>query len=299
MTMIRSSLAAAAAGVLALCTGSARADDVVRLNGTGDAPTLTLGYDGQSDTELVRRGFGGGGFHGGHRGFVHHHGFHHHGFHRAHHHGFHRAHHHGFHHHGFHRAHHHGFHHHGFHRAHWGRGWGGWGWGRGWGWGGGLYAGYSGYPGYGVYGYEYPIYGGYAPYYNGGYGGYCYPMSASVAIISPSTGADSYAYPGVPDMPPAGTQAGPQPGDGYSYDGVPSNSVPMPGAAQPGPAQPAPVQPAPAKGPRRVVPQPAQGLLVSIPGSPRPAAGLAYPAYGEDNRASSFTTDRTRRTTGR
>src|SRR5947209_6176376 len=88
--------------------------------------------------------------------------------------------------------------------------------------------------------------------------------TAASFTIAASAGVDPYAYPGVPDMPPAGTQAAPQPGGGYSYDGGPSNPVPLPGAAQPGPAQPAPVQPAPANGPRRVVPQPAQGLLVSV-----------------------------------
>src|SRR5689334_13932774 len=66
MTMIRASWAAAAAGVLALSAGGARAGDVVRLNGTGDARTVTLADDGLgADTQPVRHGFGGGGFRGG------------------------------------------------------------------------------------------------------------------------------------------------------------------------------------------------------------------------------------------
>src|SRR5262249_40454831 len=69
MTMIRARWAAAAVGVLALFAGAnrARADDVLRLNGDGDAQTLTLGFDGQAGTELVARG--GGGFRGGFGGF--------------------------------------------------------------------------------------------------------------------------------------------------------------------------------------------------------------------------------------
>ncbi len=62
---------AATAGVLVWLagTGTAKADDVIRLGGPStDAKTMTLGFDGQADTELVRGGGfrgGGGGFHGG------------------------------------------------------------------------------------------------------------------------------------------------------------------------------------------------------------------------------------------
>ena len=68
--MLRRSWAMAAAGVLTLVVSPqfARADDTVRLGGTiDDAKTVTLGYDGQSDTMLMR-GVHGGGFHGGFHG---------------------------------------------------------------------------------------------------------------------------------------------------------------------------------------------------------------------------------------
>ena len=40
-------------------TGSAKADDVIRLGGPStDAKTMTLGFDGQVDTELMRGGRG-------------------------------------------------------------------------------------------------------------------------------------------------------------------------------------------------------------------------------------------------
>src|SRR5271166_4380775 len=73
MTMRRRGLAAAA-GILALLTGTSttKADDIIRLGGPNvDAKTMTLGFDGQAVTELMRggggggRGGGGGGFHGG------------------------------------------------------------------------------------------------------------------------------------------------------------------------------------------------------------------------------------------
>jgi hypothetical protein len=134
-------------------------------------------------------------------------------------------------------------------------------------------------------------YGSYAPYYNGGYGGYCYPMGGGATVLSPSL--NGYPYSNVPGMPPAGSPAAQQTGP-YPYDGGPANPVPMPTVEQPAPAQPAPTL-----GPRRVAPQAGQGLHVSIPDSPRPSTGFAYPAYGEDNRATSFATDRTRKAAGR
>jgi hypothetical protein len=121
-------------------------------------------------------------------------------------------------------------------------------------------------------------------------------MGAGVTVIAPSTVVNPYST--VPDMPPAGTPLPPQDGT-YSYDGGPNNPVPLPGAGQSAPVQPAPVQPAPTKGPQRVLPRPGSGLLVSIPESPRPSTGFAYPAYGEDTRATSFATDRTRKAAGR
>src|SRR5262249_19361916 len=60
MTMWRGTLAAAA-GVLVwlAATGTAKADDVIRLGGPStDAKTMTLGFDGQADTELMRGGRG-------------------------------------------------------------------------------------------------------------------------------------------------------------------------------------------------------------------------------------------------
>jgi hypothetical protein len=112
-------------------------------------------------------------------------------------------------------------------------------------------------------------------------------------VVMPGTG------PGVPDMPPAGTPLPPGGSDGtYPYDGGPSNPVPLPG---PRAVPTTPTPSAPTTGPRPVAP--AKGsLLVSYPPRPaaapasRPASGFAYPAYGEDTRASSFATDRIRRT---
>ena len=323
--MLRVRWAAAAAGALVLLAGSssARADDVLRLNGEGDAKTMTLGFDGQASTQLVHRGWGG--YHGGWGGYRGGWGGYHGGW--------------------------------GGYRGGWGGwggyrgGWGGWGyggWGRGWGYGGfyrpyyagfggwgrglggfglglglgyglgslryglgyggygwgGLYGGYSGYPGYGVYGYGYPIYS---------YGGYGYPIStygsyyAPYGYASPGYyGISTYNYvcpPGtsvtvanpspsvvVPDLPPAGSSTYPpatQPGGTYPYDGGPANPVPLPKVQQTVPLDPA--QPAPAVNPRR--PAPAQGLFVSYPPR-RPTTGFAYPAYGEDTRATSFGTAR-------
>jgi hypothetical protein len=66
--MLYKTTVAAALGTLGLFAwaGAARADDdLVRLNGGRDTPTLTLKDDGQSETILTRGGRGGGGARGG------------------------------------------------------------------------------------------------------------------------------------------------------------------------------------------------------------------------------------------
>jgi len=317
--------------VLALCVGTqnARADDVVRLGGTGNAQTVTLGFDGQAGTELVRRGgFGGyrGGFggyrggyagyrggyggyrggyagfrggYGGYRGYAGYRGYY--GGHRGYYAGY----------RGFYGGY-RGFY--GGYRGYYRPFYGYRAFYRPYFWGS-LYGGYAGYPGYGVYGYGYPSFygnGGYGyPSYGydnsygyspGYYGGYPCPIATTV-ITTPAVGVPYSGAYGIPNMPAPGAALPDGSGDGtYPYDGGPSDPLPMPKADTGVPPPPAPV-----KDRRPVVP--AKGsLLVSYPPSPPAAAparqpvtgGFAYPAYGEDTRANSFATDRTRKTsTGR
>jgi len=316
---------AAAAGVLALLagTGSAKADDVIRLGGTDTgARTMTLGFDGQAGTELVR-GYGGGyrgGFHGGgYRG-------------------------------GFHGGYRGGYFAGGYRGGYVGRGYYGGGF-RGGYYGRGFYRPYyagfyrpfyrsSYYPGYGLgygygvgyggYGYGYPSsygYGGYGYGYpsNYGYGGYGYPPCMPYSTYGSTYYAPDYPISAPATLPVPGfvaasggsryvdyyaatrvngqtvPVAAPAPGNAtYPYDGGPSNPIPLPAAA-PAPA-PAAV-PAPAKLP--AAPRAAPGtLLISFPAQPAAAPAqqptqFAYPAYGEDTRATSFGTHRTAPSTQR
>lgn len=256
--MLRKGLAAAA-GVLALVAGAgvARADDIVRLGGA-DTPTLRLGFDGDAGTQLVHRyhrgGFYRGGFHGGYRGFYG--GFR--GFYSY-------------------RPH---FHHHGFYRPYYTR----------------FSIGIYSYPRYYM-----PYYSSYPSYSYGYYGGYYCPINGvsvvtAPAAVVPSTGA--YYPPAVSPAPSATVPAPmPPPSNGtFPYDGGPSSPIPIP-ADESAPAQ-VPGRPA--------FPQTGETLLVSLPGttaaapvaSPRPQPAprqrtqFAYPAYGEDTRASSFATNR-------
>jgi len=308
----------AVAGVLALLagTGTAKADDVIRLGGPStDAKTMTLGFDGQAQTELMRGGGGrgGGGFHGG-------------GFHG-----------------GGYRG---GFYGGGYRGGFYGGGYRGGYYG---GYRGGYYGGYRGYyrpyyagyyrpfyrsyyPGFIGLGYGYGGYGyggyGYGGYGNGGYGygNYGYPYWPSDSYYpAPSYYPPDYGYPpayNTPGMPYApistpilqvrngngspyvdyyaaqrvvnGTVPTATPVNGtFQYDGGPSNPIPLPAPAPaplpaPGPA------PAPAKLPAAKA---APGtLFVSYPGQAettapaRQTTQFAYPAYGEDTRATSFGT---------
>jgi hypothetical protein len=259
--MLKRGVIAAALGTLGLFAwaGAARADDLVRLNGGKDTPTITLGGNVDADTVLTRRGGGGGGrgghvaFRGGSRG-----GF--------------RG---GFAHRGFaHR----GFAHRGFSRGWYGgRGW----YGRGWygrGWYGGYYPWYANYNG-GWYGY--PYYNGY--YGNGYYGQpYCYSLTPTVSSyynysvvpqqLMPYSGSSGGTV--VPTLPaplPGRSVSGvPVPADGsYDYDGGPIVPVPLPK-----------VGPAPAVVPPTGGPAPAATVRqVSTPAPQAPR--FAYPAYGD------------------
>jgi hypothetical protein len=144
------------------------------------------------------------------------------------------------------------------------------------------------------------------PYYYGGYPAY-YGCSTGVNVLSTYafnqpylSSVTPYGVPqgvvpygatqpgingsngGTPVMPPV------QQGTGtYPYDGGPSSPVPMP---QQQPQPPQPMNPAPAKA------APAATLrLVSTTAEPvqaqRPSQ-FAFPAYGEDSRASGFAIDR-------
>jgi len=304
MTMFFRSLAGLA-GVAALFAGAQVADaqapksDVFPLKAdTGlGANTLTLGT-AAADTELTR-GYHGGGFHGGYRG-----GYY--GGYRGGYYGGYRG---GF--YGGYRGYYAGYR--GFYGGYRGN-YGGYG-----GYYRPYYAGYGGY-GYGGYGYNYVT-----PYYYGGYGypysgcynyGYSYPAyyygcNTGVNVVS------TYAFnqPYVSSVTPYGVSQGVVPygatqsgingyngstpvmppvqsGDGtYPYDGGPSTTVPMPQQpAQQQPQPPQPLNPAPAKA------APAATLrLVSTTAQPvqtQRTSQFAFPAYGEDSRASGFAIDR-------
>ena len=115
----------------------------------------------------------------------------------------------------------------------------------------------------------------------------------SQVVVGPS--GNSY-MPYVPPMPPT-NGATPAPGTGtFPYDGGPANPVPMP--------KEVPAVPAPAKGPARPL-APDGTLFVSAPITatailaPQRTPQFAYPAYGEDTRATSFATDQNRTRNGR
>lgn len=253
MTMHRFVAPALFAAALVLATGNTtRAEDTIRLGGSVHAPTQTLLYNGDADTDLVHRwgwggyrgygyrGWGGygyrgwGGYYGGYRGWG------------------------------------------GYYAGY--RGWGGYGWG-----------GYGYYrPYYASYGYR-PYYNGYYPsyysgyyspsYYGGGY--YSYPYSSyyyypcgNGESMPPATvlGSSYYSQPGAyqtNNVPPRPTQNGYRPngtGDGtFRYDGGPERPLPMPGD-----------EPAPTFQRRPTVPL--EGKIVSLPAA-RPS--VTYAAYGE------------------
>jgi hypothetical protein len=336
MTMWRGSLVAAA-GVLALLAGpgAAKADDVIRLGGPSTAAkTTTLGFDGQADTELVRGGArggfggfrgGGGGFRGGvavgprggfavagarggfavgprggfaiagarrgvfvgPRGFVG----------------------------GFNR----GFV--GFRGGFFGGGY--WPYYGGYGYGG--YGGYYPYGGYGFnYGaYNYPIYS-YSnpysyyvpPYYldpsyyygqpypgNGAPGVMPYAPISNPGFVAVNGNGGRYVdYYAAQGAPVGGVPAAAPVNGTFPYDGGPANPIPLP-AGTPAPT-PAPA-PAPGAAPAKLpAGKAAPGtLLISYPPQPataapaRPSTSFAYPAYGEDTRATAFGTQRTAPTT--
>jgi hypothetical protein len=267
MTMFKTSCLAAAMSALCLIawTGQATAaDDLVRLKGGFDAPAVTLGFDGQVDTELTRGGGRGGGHGGfGHGGF-HHGGFNHGGFARG----------------GFYRG---GYGYGGFYRG-------------GYGYGGFYRGGYGYYPSY--YSYYSPYYSYYYPpvpyysYYNYPYYPY-YPTAYAPATTSYALIVRPAPSPVLPGSSPGQQPVlpGPAPGPGpgvpspipgqptmpraegsFPYDGGPANPVPLPPSADQGPLlQPQSLTP----------PRPWE---VSLP--PRQPQ-LRYPAYGEQPRPAS------------
>jgi len=293
--MLRLSLAGLATVLaLGIATRTATADDLISLKGTYSAPakTTTLGFDGGVDTELTRYYYGGhggyrGGYSGGYGGYR---GGYSGGYYNHHH----------------YRPYYSGYY--GGYRPYYG------------GYGGGYYGGYRSYYGGG--------YGG----YGGGYYNNYYPSYYSDCAVNPGTLGvvitlgKVYQQPllqqplyqpnvqqvlpygitpqpninGLPLMPPVqpmqpnynGNQPiipnGNQPvmppvvpNDGtYPYDGGPNTLVPLP---------PNGVDPlkAPAK-------TPVTNRLVSLPlqKTTQPST-FAFPAYGEDTRASGFAIDRT------
>jgi len=293
MTMFLRSLAGLA-GVAAIFAGTqvASASDVIPLKGSANVntPTLTLGNDGQSETELARyaRGGYGGGYRGGHVG--------HYGGYRGGYHGGHVGH------YGGYRG---GYY--GGYRGYYGGYYGGY--------RGGYYGGYAGYyqPYYSSYSYSPYVYTtpyyysspsyyysspSYysAPYYNG-----CCDTTANVNIVATRSvvqqpnllnGTPYSVQPSVrgysgepplngnnnnnpPVMPPV------QQGNGtYPYDGGPVAPVPMP-RQDANPAKSAPAAPATLR-------------LVTYPSQPvQQQSQFSFRAYGEDTRASGFAIDRT------
>jgi len=287
------------AGVAALFAGTqvARADDVIPLKGGGSTtPAITLGYDGNSETELARYYRGGGGFHGGYRG----------GFYGGYRGGF----------YGGYRGAYYGGYRGGFYAGYRG-GYGGY-------YGGyrGYYGGYAGYYRPYYYSNYYPSYYYSTPYYSPYYDYGCsvgpgaYGTVSQLNVVQQYQGAPYAAQqPYYPSVTPYGT---PQGYNGYNgvpqqnYNGVPQqgfsgyngNPQPMPPPVQPnngtypydgGPNQPVPV-PRQDSAPTKFAPQaPTTLRLVNTPGQAvtTPTSQFSYPAYGEDNRASGFAIDRT------
>jgi len=307
----------AAASALALLAGAsaAKADDIIRLGGPGtEAKTMTLGFDGQADTELTRyaRGgfYGGGGYRGGFVGY--------------------RG--------GFYGGYRGGFYGGGYRGGFVGYRGGFYGGYRGAFYGGyrgfcrpyyagfyrPFYAGYGGYyPRYGYgfnYGYyNYPIYSSYSSpvyytpsyyvnppyYYDQPYPSYSAPVmpyapiSTSGPLAVNGNGGryvDYYAAQAVPNVNGSVPVATPANNGGtFQYDGGPSSPIPLP-AGTPAPAPLPSPEPAPMKAPAAKA---APGtLLITYPPQPATPARqattqFAYPAYGEDTRATSFGTART------
>jgi hypothetical protein len=302
-----------AAGLLAWAGATRAGDDTVRLNLTGDTPTLNLVDDGtEADTIAVARGGGGrgggGGFRAGGGGFraggfraggfraggfraggfraggfrtagFRAGGFNRFGFNR----GFNRfAFNRGFNRFGFNRF---GFNRFGFNRGFggWGGGWGWpwWGWGGGWGWPWWNNWGWGGWgsPGWGWGGSPWYNTGfGYSDYYDPSYYS-AYPYYGSSlgggTVILSITPSSTY-------MPPADAAVPMMPpaDTTYPYDGGPQVPVPMPQ-----------VLPSPTQVPPKPAPAPADGRVVSLP--KKQAGKWAYPAYGEPAKRTSFAEDQT------
>jgi len=306
MTMLVRTLASLA-GVAALFAGAqvARADDVIRLkaNAGVNAPAVTLGYDGKSDTELARYGYRGGygGFRGGYGGYR------------------------GYGHVGYYGGYRGGFY--GGYRGYYGGYRGGYG-----GYYRPFYANYyrpyyyGGYGGYGYASYYSPYYYNsyYAtpyyystPYYYDNYYGCSNATNIVTTVNTVTPSVYAYQQPYLPSVTPYGST--PQVyGGGYNngYNGLPQqgisgyngNQLPvMPPVQQPnngtypydgGPN--APVQlpqqlPQQDSAPAKFAPQaPTTLRLVSTPApKTQPASQFSFPAYGEDSRASGFAIDRT------
>jgi len=284
-------------GVAALFVGTqvATAQDVISLKGNGGftAPTITLGNTNDADIELARYyggrgGYGGyrGGFYGGYRG-----GYY--GGYRGGYYGGYRG---GY--GGYYRPYYASYYrpYYGYNRGYYanyspylygGYGYGGYGYG-GYGYGGIGYGGYGGY--YGCSTGAYPIVSQYA---------YTQPILSSVTpygtqptiIINGNSNGNPYAN-GNPygngyqqPMPPPVA-----PGNGtYPYDGGPNQPVPMP-QQQISPTKTAPSGPV---ADLRLVSTTSRQTTQQQPST------FAYPAYGEDTRASGFAIDRTAKKTSR
>jgi len=279
---------------------TASASDVIPLKGTASynkAQTTTLGSVGDADTDLVRYGYGGyrGGY-GGYRGGYGHGGY-------------------------------------GGYRGGYGHGhYGGYRGGYYGGYRGGYYGGYGGYRGgyYGGYGvYARPYYGGYGYGGYGGYGYYCgtnlncatpyYSGYPSVAVLSqqysytqpylsngPAPVINNFAYNGngYDGNGGNGYNGGGYNGNGNGYNGyngngglpvAPPSDGTYPYNGGPNMPVPMPVQQQQQFSPAKTVPAtPSTLRLVSTPSQqPQQSTTYAYPAYGEDTRASGYTINRT------
>jgi hypothetical protein len=283
--MLRITLAALAALALSAGTGRAQTAQPKSVFDV-DAPTMTLGFDGQSDTELARGfhggyrgGFGGyrGGYYGGYRGYYGgYRGYY--GYGRGYYGGYYRPYY-GY---GYYRP----YYSYGYYRPYYGYGYGGYG-----------------------YGYGYPSYYYAQPYYYGGYYGCSSNGSADLVQAVPLNQLPSIPQVTSPNMPyaPNGNGNGNSNGNGgnFNYDGGPNNPVPLPST---NPQTPQYNPPAPQVNPQTPA-IPTKGYLVSLPGStsnsgytyqaygsqpttPRtttPArTNFAFPAYGETQKSSSF-----------
>jgi len=245
--MLRITLAALAALALSAGTGWAQTAQPKSVFDV-DAPTMTLGYDGQSDTELTR-GYRGG--YGGYRGGYDYRGGYGYGGYR-------------------------------------GYGYGGYrGYGYGYrGYYGGYYRPYYSYGYYRPYynyGYYQPYYySSYYPsyyyaqpyYYGGNYYG-CSNGSADLVQAAPLNQLPSVPQVTPPNMPYApGNGNGNGNGGNFNYDGGPNSPVPMPNT---NPQTPQYNPPAPQVNPQTPA-IPTKGYLVSLPGSAN--SGYTYQAYG-------------------